>query len=72
MKTCQGCKYAAWKRTASGRLHPDKSGRCTKEVKIPALPACQSWLGCGPKASFPYIERGVYFETHCPYYKEDR
>lgn len=26
---CEGCKHAAWNKTVNGRLHPDKSGRCT-------------------------------------------
>lgn len=25
---CLGCKFAEWKRTAAGRLHPSKDGKC--------------------------------------------
>lgn len=38
MNTCVNCRFAAWDRTAKGRLHPDGSGRCTwqmPEIKIP-------------------------------------
>lgn len=39
---CNGCKFAEWERTASGRLHPQKQGRCTylkqHPIKI-SLPA---------------------------------
>jgi hypothetical protein len=29
---CAGCKWADWKRTASGRLHPDGEGQCTHPI----------------------------------------
>ena len=36
MKTCKGCKYAEWVRTANGRLHPSGDGKCT--FKLPLSP----------------------------------
>lgn len=38
VNACLGCKWAEWKQTAAGRLHPDQSGRCTwsVELKLPA------------------------------------
>jgi hypothetical protein len=70
MKSCEGCKYAEWKRTRTGALHPDKSGRCTFKVSIPILPACRSWMW-GVTPSFTtdgYISRGSEFNDHCPCY----
>lgn len=60
--TCDGCKYAGWRRTAKGRLHPDKSGRCTFLEKHPLdlkIPAAFHWLiGTKPNPCGGYIERG--------------
>jgi hypothetical protein len=33
------CKYAEWRRTVTGRLHPSGDGRCVKQVAVPLLPA---------------------------------
>jgi hypothetical protein len=39
---CVGCKYADWKRTRSGKMHPSGEGRCTYmkrntlDIRIPA------------------------------------
>lgn len=35
---CTDCRFAEWKRTAAGRLHPSGSGKCTWTVEL-ALPA---------------------------------
>ena len=48
MKNCMGCKYAEWDKTKSGRLHPNGEGKCLFEFKIPTLPACKYFVGCGP------------------------
>ncbi len=66
MTRCEDCKFADWKRTANGRLHPDKSGRCTFEVVIPALPRSRYWQSRGPVPSGGYIERGKLDEIECP------
>lgn len=68
MKSCDGCKYAEWKRTKAGVLHPSKSGRCTYEVRVPVLPACRTWMwGVMPSpTSDGYIQRGYEFTDHCP------
>lgn len=34
MNPCIGCRFADWKKTAAGRLHPDKTGRCRYEVVL--------------------------------------
>jgi len=43
---CDGCKFANWKRTSNGRLHPDGSGKCKWQVKI-ALPPSANTGGYG-------------------------
>jgi hypothetical protein len=43
MKNCTHCKYAEWKRTAAGKLHPSGEGTCRYEVKMPTLPASMFW-----------------------------
>lgn len=67
MKNCTDCKYANWKRTATGRLHPDGTGRCTFPWKMPPLPGAFYWLSsdrpCGG-----HIERKRELKEHCPYY----
>lgn len=39
MKTCKGCKYADWRKTKAGKLHPTGDGKCAYEYKVPQLPA---------------------------------
>ena len=69
MKTCDDCKYANWKRTKNGRLHPNKSGRCTYPWECPKLPAAFDWLADGaPTPWGGHIERGEEHKKHCPYW----
>lgn len=63
MKYCDDCKWAEWKRTANGRLHPDKTGRCIFEIKIPVLPLAFQWE---PIIGGGYIERKRELRNHCP------
>lgn len=65
---CDNCAYAEWKRTANGRLHPDKSGRCTFLKKHPRddrLPAAFYWIGSAPNPAGGAIERGDKVRTMC-------
>lgn len=56
---CERCRFADWKKTATGRLHPDKSGRCTFEWVPPPLPASFYWSGFSAlRPSGGFIERG--------------
>lgn len=69
---CDECKYADWKRTSSGRMHPDKSGRCLikKVVKLPeCLVATSSYRTYGDEVVVKggYIRRGRTFDR-CAYY----
>lgn len=70
MKLCDDCRWAGWKRTSNGRLHPDKSGRCKKEVKVPELPQAYRWDSFYPiSITGGYIERGIENKDHCVYYE---
>ena len=71
MKTCDGCIYAQWQRTSNGRLHPNKTGRCTFAVKVPALPAAFYWHLSEPRPAGGYIERGRQHSEQCAYYARD-
>ena len=64
--SCDDCMYAAWKRTSNGRLHPDKTGRCTFAWIPPPLPKAFYFYGTGePKPSGGYIERGAMRADDC-------
>jgi hypothetical protein len=71
MKNCQGCKFAKWDRTDSGRLHPSGDGRCTYEWKSPPIPACSHWMGHEPKPYGVHINRRQDNKEHCVYYQRE-
>jgi hypothetical protein len=67
---CDDCKWAEWKRTSNGRLHPDKSGRCKFVWIPPPIPRAFNFAYGGetPKLSGGgYIERGnrQYDDCQC-------
>lgn len=69
---CNDCTLANWKRTASGRLHPDRTGRCGAQIPEIALPAAFYWIGIGSSSPRPmggFIERGKAIPRPCPYKK---
>ena len=68
MKTCVGCKYADWKKTAAGRMHPSGEGRCTYEWKMPPLPGSMDWIFGQPAPVSLSISRRRALPDHCPYY----
>lgn len=73
MKSCNGCKYADWQRTANGRLHPNGEGVCTAIVVLPRLPVAMYWPGKhDPKPYGGTISRRLEHETHCPYFVRDQ
>ena len=41
--TCDKCKFANWKRTSNGRLHPDGTGRCTYAARHAVPASTPSW-----------------------------
>jgi hypothetical protein len=72
MKTCNGCKYAEWLKTANGRLHPSGQGDCKYPYKVPALPSAFYWAGwISNDAPVPVggcINRREELKDHCPYW----
>lgn len=70
MKTCKGCKWAEWKKTSAGNLHPSGDGACTFPIKLPVTPLAFRW-GWAEKPPTPYggrITRRIDFKDHCPCY----
>ena len=69
MKNCMGCKFAEWKKTDAGKLHPSGDGKCTYDFNTPALPACMYWVGTiTPSPEGGHINRRTEHKNHCPYY----
>jgi len=68
MKTCNGCKYAKWNRSNTGRLSPTGDGICIYEYKIPPLPASRYWIATKPCIGGGFINRKEEYKEHCPYY----
>lgn len=68
---CEGCKFAEWRRTATGRLHPDKTGRCKRLDAFPLdmrLPSAFYWSSFGiPTPIGGYIERGSELPEDCAF-----
>ena len=73
MKTCTHCKYANWKRTPAGKLHPSGEGKCTFPWKLPPLPASMYWVTRdGPTPNGGYVNRREELKDHCTYYLDAR
>lgn len=70
MKDCTHCRYAEWKRTKSGKLHPSGDGRCKFPYGLPQLPASMYWIGM-PTPSGGWINRREELKQHCPYYARE-
>ena len=65
--SCDICTFAVWKRTANGRLHPSKQGRCGFVWVPPPLPKAFYFYGTGTcKPSGGSIERGSNSTDGCP------
>ena len=45
---CVDCKFAEWKKTANGRLHPSGDGRCLWQYPDIKLPISMYFGGSGP------------------------
>jgi hypothetical protein len=69
MLYCDDCKWAEWKKTKNGRLHPSKSGACKKVISIPKIPVSFYWLGGEPRPIGGGISRGDENKEHCVYYE---
>lgn len=68
MKTCRGCKWAVWQKTAAGKLHQSGNGRCTYPWKMPAIPASMYWMGTTPSPNGGYISRKDELKDRCTYF----
>ncbi len=60
MGLCNTCESAKWKRTKSGSLHPDKSGRCMATIIFCVKEASENRC----------ISRADPMPDSCPLYKE--
>ena len=67
MKTCNGCKYAIWRATANGRLHPSGDGRCAYQYKIPPVPSSFYFIS-EPHPCGGHISRKRELKDHCAYW----
>lgn len=66
---CDTCKFADWKRTSNGRLHPNKSGKCTFVWTPPPLPKAFYFYGSShARPNGGSIERGSSLTDGCPCY----
>lgn len=69
MKNCLNCKYAEWKRTEAGKLHPSGDGHCKYPWKIPQLPASMYWIArSAPSPCGGNISRRDELKDHCAYF----
>ena len=68
-KTCLNCKYARWRRTLMGKLHPNQLGKCSYNIVLPALPKSLYFLGGYAIAGSGIISRNKPF-TDCPTWAE--
>ena len=70
MSTCLDCKFADWKRTAAGKLHPSGGGRCSHVWEPPPISAAYYFHGTygrtPPKPAFGQIARRKPFTTQGP------
>lgn len=65
---CMACVHAQWERTAAGKLHPSKSGRCAHPLATvdgvkAILPAC-IWHGGSMHGG--YMSRDQEDKRPCP------
>jgi len=69
MKNCNECKYAVWKRTAAGKLHPSGEGHCTYKWEPRPLPVAFYFIGKKhPEPCGGQINRKRAHAEHCPYW----
>ena len=75
MKNCTKCKYAAWKHTNAGKLHPSGDGYCTYPYEVPILPASMYWafwIGSDfPAPMGGHINRKEELKEDCTYFVLD-
>lgn len=67
MKNCNNCKYADWKKTVAGKLHPSGEGKCLYPYKVPPLPASMYWMNTETTPCGGFINRKQIW-NHCVYF----
>lgn len=65
---CTYCRYAEWKKTKVGRLHPGGDGRCTWQIVHPRLPLARQWEYPYSSEKPPGIRIG-FLDRHKPFEK---
>ena len=68
MKSCVDCRYADWKRTQAGKLHPSGDGNCSYPMKNPKLPASMYWITMGTIIGGGFINRRETLKEDCVYF----
>lgn len=69
MKNCTHCKYAEWRKTDAGKLHPSGDGRCLFEYKAPPIPAAFYYASMSPpRLVGGSINRRKELDDHCAYF----
>jgi hypothetical protein len=78
MSNCTECKFAEWKRTAAGRLHPSGEGRCRWKYESKPIAAAYYWTTYNQKHPTPYggsIHRKAAKELartrNCPVFQKE-
>ena len=65
MKDCTQCRFADWKRTKAGKLHPSGDGRCKFQYSVPELPASMFWFPGKPEPKGGQISRKRQLHRDC-------
>jgi len=67
MNSCLNCKFAEWRRTANGRLHPDQTGRCRWVMPDIKIPSAFYWNGFIGRKEVPAPCGGGFIERDLPH-----
>lgn len=68
---CLTCRFANWRKTSGGKLHPSGDGRCTWKMPEIKLPASMYFISHSPNPSGGFIYRKERIVTECPTHEED-
>lgn len=66
--SCLNCKFAEWRRTAKGRLHPDQSGTCWVTVS-PGAQVGQAAVSLNAANRDGRLIERNHAHTDCPTWK---
>jgi hypothetical protein len=78
MSNCTECKFAEWRRTANGRLHPSGEGRCRWKHEPKPIAAAYYWMTYNKEHPTPYggniyrkDERELTRTCNCPVFQKE-